>query len=216
MKKLLVLVFVAAMCLPAYGEILVYKFTCSCNPWIGFTDSNWTAGTVGTKQINGYCVLDVNMATGDLNPDPTLIFYGKDGKDKWGTSFDLSVAGDQIYFTIFDIVGTTNGGIYVYTEENDDQDRVGNIVSNLYGKIAYVDIGKGPKDKKYLPTSLKGTVEFWGEAAGNFEAFGAVTVTLDSKYTKPANKPGEEATQADTVTKIIDNLYNDGKGYLFP
>jgi hypothetical protein len=81
---------------------------------------------------------------------------------------------------------------------------VGAFYVSLYGKIDYVDIGKGAKNKVYCPRNLKGTVKAWAEVVDVFEAFGTLTVTLDSKYTQWANK--NEGTQKSTVNKIIADM----------
>ncbi len=214
MKKLLILVLVAALCLPCYGtvgqhNILVYKLTCSFNPMIEFTDGTWSQAAVGTLKINAYLVLDIDL-TGDpfLNQDPGIIFYGKDGTAKWSTSFILSESSDEVGFNIFDIDDKGHQGIYLYIDEEDNYAVVHNIYCCLYGKIGPVDIGFVPKVKKNVPSSLKGNVDTWADTGDNFEAFGNVTATLDSKYTKPANKLGQ--TRNDVCTAIVNDLSAQG------
>jgi hypothetical protein len=229
MKKLMLVLFLmAVLCVPCYGgpaihDILVYKFTCQLNPWIDFNDADPNiAMSVGTKQITGYCVLDVDVDsdTGGLNADPTLIFYGGTGKNKWGVNFDLEIkpgAEDDVgmEFEIFTIAGRTpSTGILVFVDEEDEHPRVGAFYVPLYGKLVSTDIGRGVKNKALVPTSLKGTIEEWAETGDVFEAFGTITVTLDSKYTKGANKPGAEITQGGTVGMIIKALTK--QGYPFP
>ena len=100
MKKLLVLLFVAAMCIPCYGtvadsNIFVYKFTRTFDPWIDYNDATQALATnVGTQRMTGYLVLNADVNTDAntwrLNADPTIIFYGGIGSDKWGVSFDVN------------------------------------------------------------------------------------------------------------------------------
>jgi hypothetical protein len=207
MKKLLVLFFVAAMCVPSYGDILVYKFTGQLNPWIDFTDSSYETATVSAKQITGYIIEDFTE-TWELINDPTLICCGKNGKVKWGIYFDINK--EDMSFNFFDI-GKTGWGQLVRIYETDEHEGVGTLYVLMYGKMDWVDIGKGAKNKVYISRSLKGTIEAQAEINDYFTAFGNITATLDSKYTQNANKT--EATQEDTVDKIIAAL--EGKGYGF-
>jgi len=219
MKKLLALVLVAALYLPCYGapldhNILVYKFTCSFNPWMEFTDGTWSKAIVGTKKVNGYFVCDVDLydpADPFLILDPTVFFYVKAGASKLATYFDLIRADDEMKFDIFDIDAKGNQGIYVYVDEENGYEIVGNVRCSLYGKIANVDIGFVSKVKKRIPSSLKGIFEAWADTGDNFEAFGTITASLDSKYTKNANKNG--LLQADVVSQIKDDLHTQGYEY---
>ncbi len=220
MKKLLVLVLVAALCLPCYGRpvehnILVYKFTCSFSPRMDFTDPTWSVATVGAKKINGYFVCDVDLY--DLNDpflilDPTVFFYVKAGASKLATYFDLIRADDEVGFNIFDIDAKGNQGIYLYADGQHSYEIVGYAGCSLYGKIGNVDIGRVNKVKKPIPRSLKGISDAWASGSDNFEAFGTITASLDSKYTKDANK--NTLSQAQVVSKIKDAL--DSQGYIYP
>jgi hypothetical protein len=228
MKKLLVLVLVAVVCLPCYGRppdnnILVYKFTCNFSSWMDFEDSSWSSAVVGTKKVDGYLVLDIDLYDPNdpfLVYDPVIFFYGKDGTYKWYTYFELDKASLEAGFYMFDIDKKGKEGIYLYVDEENDEDIVGNVRCDLYGKISSVDIGKYVviltppyilKVKKPVPSSLKGTVAAWLQGLGdNFEGFGTMTATLDSKLTKAANKVGD--SQSVTAGKIKDDLH--AKGYL--
>ena len=220
MKKLLVLVLVAALCLPCYGgwaeqNILVYKFTCSFNPWIEFTDGTWSEAAVGTLKTNGYLVFDVDLSdpnNPNLIHDPNIIFYGKNGTYKWGTYFYLSQVTEEVGFHVFDIDAKGHTGLYLNIYEEDDYDMVHNVYSNLYGKIAAVDIGRVDKVKKRIPSSLKGSVEDWADTGDNFEGWGTITATLDSKNTKLANNPAGQ-TQDAVSDAII--AYLAAQGYIF-
>lgn len=222
MKKLLVLAFVAAMCLPAYGEIIVWKFACSFKPMIDFNDITWTQATVGPKKINGYLIFDLDLSdpnTPTLNVDPVMILYAKDAKDPstwWGTYFVLHEASGEVGFYVFDIDEKGYNGIYLYIDGEADYDIIHNIRCGLYGKITSVDIGvvTGIPPivvKKSVPGSLKGNVEIWDDTVDNFEGFGNMTSTLDRKYTKPANQLSQDQ---DTVRDIIIGDLEE-LGYIF-
>ena len=81
MRLVVLIVFVAVMCAPSYGDILVYRLQGQFNPHIVFADDSYGNATVDTKNITGYGVFDVDMETGGFNGVPTLIFY--ENKDKW-------------------------------------------------------------------------------------------------------------------------------------
>ncbi|MBN1392843.1 MAG: hypothetical protein JW947_08590 [Sedimentisphaerales bacterium] len=231
MKKLLVLVFVAALCLPCYARppitILVYKFTCNLKPWIEADDGGWAVAAVGTQQVSGYCVLEVweSYGGGEIEgilTDPTIICYGKNGRDKWGTSFDISLVEDEITYVDFDIKGKPGkSGIIVFVDEDEEHDIVGAFYVPLYGENKLLDIGQvadppddpGTVRKVHIPGTLKGTVEAWASVVDDFEAFGSITVTYP-KYTKAANKSDPDPPASETVDQIIEDLTK--KGYDFP
>ena len=227
MKKLLVLVLVAALCIPCYGapldeNILVYKLTCSFKPMIDFNDTR-TQATVGTKKINGYLIFDLDLLDANtplLNFDPVMILYAKDEKDPstwWGTYFTLHEASGEVGFYVFDIDEKGHNGIYLYIDGEADYDIVHNVRCGLYGKITSVDIGKVtgiPPGvvKKSVSGILKGNVEVWDETVNDFEGFGDMTATLDRKYTKPANKlPQDQDTVRDAIVGDLEE-----QGYIFP
>jgi uncharacterized protein YhfF len=213
MKKLLVLVFIAALCMPSYGEVLVYKSTSSFNPWIDYDDANYydEATAVVTKQLTGYLVLDVNLTTWKFNGDPIVIYYGKQGTNKWGEFF--SITADEQWINAFTIQGrTASKGVLLQLGWEDDQEIVGSAWQELYGKISKVDIGKGAKNKVDVPSSVKGIVEEWDETDDIFEGLGNITASLDSKYTQYGNK-GEGHNELDTVKYILAALKK--QGYIF-
>ncbi|MFZ0033843.1 MAG: hypothetical protein WAK60_02490, partial [Sedimentisphaerales bacterium] len=174
MKKLLVLLFVAVLCVPCYGppinrNILVYKSTNAFDPWIDFNDKTRVLATnVGTKQQTGYFVFDADVNTDantwELNALPRAIFYGGTGSNKWGVSFDLNdVAGyvnnpdtENPPPLLFSIQGKTDKGLLFAIGWDDAQEMVGASWSILYGKIVKQDIGKGAAHKQGVPSSMKG------------------------------------------------------------
>jgi len=223
MKKLLVLLFVAAMCMPCYAvvntNILVYQFTRTFDPWIDYSDANQTLATnVGTQRTTGYLVLnadvDADANTWELNAgaDPTLIFYGGTGINKWGVSFnvndDVNDANGSMGIRLFSLQGKTDKGLLFVIDANTEQETVGASYSTLYGKTGKLDIGKGALHKEGVPSSMKGIVEEWADTVDSFEGFGNTTMTLNSLYTKWANAGSKN--QAQTVDKIIADLGNLG------
>jgi hypothetical protein len=225
MKKLLLLVFVAALCMPSYGnthsDILVYKFTCSLNPSIDFTDANQTtAEEIYVDHASGYLVLNAkNADVADANiwqvgklsgsdvfdGNQTLIVYGGGGKDKWYNAWSKEIGDEGCDFElhVFNVTRPVSHGLFAWNwwtlEEGEGVD-----IGNLYGKSTKnVDIGKTSKVEIF--NTLKGNIEPWGD---DYIGFGKVIWILDFKYTKDANKNGR--TQQQTVDKIIADLVKKG------
>ncbi|MGA2173122.1 MAG: hypothetical protein ABSG82_08990 [Sedimentisphaerales bacterium] len=210
MKKLLVLVSVAAMCLPSYGDILVYKTTCNFNTRIDFTDADkTTASGVSAEKLNGYIVLDIDTDTGELNSNPAVIFYGGKGTNMWRVEIPPSAINVSSY--LFDIgsSATSNEGILLYIGW-ENQGNAGSADISLYGKLANnVAIGRTDNAKVTISQTLKGNIKTWDDIVSFYDAFGSINVTLDTKYTKNANQAG--ASSDDTITAIATDL--EHKGY---
>ncbi|MGA2172135.1 MAG: hypothetical protein ABSG82_03865 [Sedimentisphaerales bacterium] len=127
MRKLLVLVFVAVMCVPSYGSILVYKTTQAA------TVFDVTGATPMSKVTQkGYLVLDVNLATQTVNGDAYQITYS-------GTTQKALVAAVVFY----------NVAGYIVADYSSD-----NIDAVLSGKTSLTNIGLANKEP--VATSLKG------------------------------------------------------------
>ena len=73
MRKLLVLVFVAVMCVPSYGSILVYKTVQTG------TVLDLTGPSVVKVTENGYLVLDVDLTAQDVCSAQQITYTGKSG-----------------------------------------------------------------------------------------------------------------------------------------
>jgi hypothetical protein len=210
MRKLLsVLLFAAAMCAPSYGDILVYKFTCSLNPWIGFLEDDYEAATVISQKNTGYIVFDVNTETWELNSTPTFIFY--EGKSvNYKRYYWVDANESETDFYLFDVEGTkgiTGRGVYGYVTL--DAEIIGYWYSPIYGKCVLVDIGRADKRKVRIPKSSKGVVTVLDDySIAPISAFGNVVLALDAKYTIYANKIA--SSKAATFAKIIADLQANG------
>ena len=217
------MVFVAAMCMPSYANgvantaTLAYKFARSFDPWVDYTDADQDVATnVGTQQMNGYLVFNVNLDSWELTADPNLVFYGGTGSNKWVTSFgvndDTDDANGNMDISLFSISGTDSNGLWFTIDANTEQEHVGASYSGVYGKTSRVDIGKGSTTalKKHVPSSMKGIVEGWATDVDSFEGVGSTTMTLNTLYTQYANKTADPHTQPQTVDKIIADLQTQG------
>ncbi|MGD0573396.1 MAG: hypothetical protein ABSB11_10320, partial [Sedimentisphaerales bacterium] len=71
MRKFLVLVFVAALCAPSYGSILVYK-TAQTGTVLDITGS----ASLGKETEKGYLVIDVDLTTQTVNSAQQITYSG--------------------------------------------------------------------------------------------------------------------------------------------
>jgi hypothetical protein len=90
--KLVVLLILLGVCLPAYGEIIIYSFT---NTNSEYNNDSESGGYVGSEAEKGYIILEVTYnEDGTITIDnATLISYWKDGSDKWYEQMDLEELG---------------------------------------------------------------------------------------------------------------------------
>jgi hypothetical protein len=72
MKKLLILFFLAAMCVPGYGSILVYKTSKTA------TVVDFAGHSVAKVAEKGYLVFDVNLATQTVNDAQQVAYVAKE------------------------------------------------------------------------------------------------------------------------------------------
>ena len=204
MKKLLMLLIVLALSLPAYANdynILVYKTT--------MTGPRFAEDGVKKAKVRGYLVLEVYAdATSNLENGHGLaveggqILYVKDGRQKLGSSYGSD--GTMFYYQ----PGKKKGTIlsqqthfyYLGTHQ-------GEMKTAAYGRVRRVFIGTG-KPKPRIPTKLKGHVR----VDGHWQGACRLTMKLASKRTKNANK------QDKTVDQVVEELENrlERKGYTLP
>jgi hypothetical protein len=127
MKKLLVLFFVATMCVPTYGDILVYTTSVTA------THFDLAGGTRTVETQKGYLVIDLNLNTGVVT-SAQHVTYGA-GEQQ---TADVDVALHA------DVPG------YIVAEYEDDYE------AELYGTAKQTDVGFGAGNKKLVAASLSG------------------------------------------------------------
>ena len=205
--------------------VLVYKVTTPINPMIDYDDVNGLNADVVKDNLLAYVVFDINTnyamqidindANGnpDTNNNPTVILFGKDGKDKFkitlggdkpNTFVNISTFGDVNSIKPFEATNMRNTHA---TEAKigfgDSNATTGfDIETDLYGKNTTIDIGIAAKFS--VAKSLKGQV--WFTAEGRFvDGWGNAMATLDSKLTKDANKNNRtvEQTVANIQTTVL-------------
>jgi len=188
MKKLLVLFFVAAMCVPCYGandtnhiNILVYGTTTTA------TIFDFTApGTRTVETMKGFLVLDVNL---------TSRVSGRVLAAQHVTYSGTSQQTEVVDVLFFDGNVPDNYAVLEYSGDNYD--------AIVYGLDPNTDIGRRdpngyygkPAMKKHVATTLGG--HNWPVDTGS----GIMSATLDLVRTKAANR-GDGNTIAQVVAGI--------------
>jgi hypothetical protein len=204
MKKLLMLLIVLALSLPAYTadpDILVYKTT--------MTGRRFGEDGVKKAKVRGYLVLECdttamsNLENGQAVPTGGRhILYVKDGRKKWRWS--SGTGGNMFYFKPGKKKGTM---FFDHWYDYHLGTHVGGMGSGAYGRVRRILIGTG-KPKPRIPTKLKGHAGVHGDWFGSCR----LTIKLDSKRTKNANKENK------TVEQVVQALENrlERKGYMPP
>lgn len=201
MKKLILLLVLVALCVPAYGDILIYKVSIKVQ---GIAENG--SAEMGKASLKGYLVLDVvDFSTSPIMiVDDTLLVYGKDN------------IGDKIY-------NSTNTGLWIDGFVIDSKSAVFAYMNawgadlSATGKSKMTDIGT--LQDEVIAKSLKGalTTNPGGmsdplDPVTSLYGSGKVSAKLDSKYTKEANE--DTLTLANVVLEIEDYLLD--KGYTLP
>jgi hypothetical protein len=172
MRKLLLLVFVAALCVPCYGSILVYKTTQTA------TVLDTTGPSLGKVTEQGYLVISIDLATQDVCEARQITHTGKSGATLKALIADVVFYDDMSGNIVADYSsGNTNAVLFGKTSN---------------GKAA------GLTDKN-VAKSLKGyTVEFVSPFFGS----GTFTATLDAKLTKDNQSTAIDTLVSNLITSL--------------
>jgi hypothetical protein len=154
MRKLLLLVFVAVMCVPSYGSILIYRTTETA------TVLDTTGPTLGKVTEKGYLVISVNLDTQDVCEAQQITHTGTSGPTL------RALAADVVFHK--DVAGNIAAD---YSS--------GNTNAVLFGKTSN---GKavGLTDKNVARTLTGYTVDFTSPTFSS----GTFSATLDTALTK--------------------------------
>jgi hypothetical protein len=217
MKKLLVLVLVAAMCLPCYGgrvgRILVYKMAISYTTANFETDPNGWLLEKGS--VGGYLVLNVD------NEDPNIVFlaryidcYTEQVHGKSQKQYDIWTSGIGFEQSILPGLPPKGKNITALNLDLWNEAFSLQLTGWLLGTNSPVNIGTydgDDKTKEDVATSLKGVCRYIsGEDLGDVneildeQGTGTVTATLDAKWTKIANDPNDEKGFGGDVGSFLD------------
>ena len=199
MKKLAMLLLVLALCLPSYGDILVYRVHVAAKA----IDSTGDDAILSSGSIRGYLVIDIDTTDPEADPEAgALILYGKDGNgDKvqinegdliWDYSL-YAMAKADTYAVFAELYGSIDDGDLV------DTDAV------LIGKTVLTNIGFGAADKRPVPMFMKGNVLLWSDPFDVLDigGSGVVQASLHLSWTKAYNA-GEGTAFDDVVIDIME------------
>jgi hypothetical protein len=184
MKKLVMLLVVLALCMPAYGYILVYKLTMSgTRADLETSDDTWLL-----KKDSGcaYLVLDVNDTNENALNGVQCVDYYTQGCNKL---YEIETGGGNFTQTILPGHPPKKNIVRV------DIDLTG-TTGLLLGTVSSTDIGTLTEDdppihlKVDVATSLKGVCV--NDTPDDRIGYGTLSGTLDSKWTKTANNPDTE------------------------
>jgi hypothetical protein len=213
MKKLGILLVVLAICLPAYGYILVYKLTASGT---SANFDNYPNGWLLEKASgSGYLVLDVNDEDANVLNDVQYIDYYTDKVDNKPTKlYDVWTTGGDFLQNILPGRPPKGKNITALNVDLWNGDSSLQLTGLLLGTNSLTDIGtlddEDNKTKVNVAKSLKGSWEYisgenLGEPNETLEEHGTGTlsVTLDSKWTKTANNPDETKGFGGDITSFL-------------
>ena len=180
MVKLVMLLAVLVICMPAQGEILIYSKLYKCW-WADSADlENWNIESWTQK---GFLVLDVDY---DPNGEPNEIIdmehveYRKDGRDKWYWHYDE----DYIFERI-----EVGGGVIWVLEYINATDTTSAEIIILKGKPVDMNIGLGGNAQREVVHVLNGYVLYLDIGMGVEKEMCTMSLRLNGKLTRLANRP---------------------------
>jgi hypothetical protein len=203
MKKLGILVVVLAMCLPAYGYILVYKLAASATSADFENEPYEPNGWLLQKGSgSGYLVLEVYDEDPNMLSGAEYIDYYTDKEDgKTQKEYDIWDPCEDFARTILPGLPPKGKNITALNLDLWGHEDSLCFTGWLLGTNSLTDIGTrvhGEKTKVDVATSLKGSFKYISgenldteEETLDEQGTGTVTLTLDSKWTKIANDPCE-------------------------
>ena len=203
MKRLLglaVLFVVLSVCVPSYGYFLIYNVSGSAKGV-----NNETPASIAWR---GYLVLNIDDS--DNLMDANLIMYGKDG-DKAKVYVVLN---DSDSDGFLDTSLWWQGNFMVLNFWSYGSNPF-NFEGLILGKEALKDIGFGILDKRWVASSLKGTMMVWDgmllDSDDEIAGTGKVSATLYNIATKVVNE--DNWTQKEIMDELI-LIVTEDKGYV--
>ena len=203
--KLVMLLAVLAICMPAYGQgeigILIYAKTMDC--WAAWYDGDWDGDE---DHITGYLVLEV-VYDGDeivAIEDAEQIEYWRDGRDKWYWQ-----RGEEYIIERVELDGEVIWVIeWVHAEEVEDAE-----IFMIRGKPKKMDIGFGRDEKREVARVLKGYYLSLYLGMGVDKEMCTITWRLQQRWTKCANDPDECDADFECAIYEIVKYWLERRGY---
>ena len=192
--KLVMLLAILAICMPAQGEILIYAKTVKC--WDAEEDEPWD---VDEFTIRGYLVLEITR-DGDevIVEEAGQIEYGRDGRDKWWDAypeefFCIRVENDEVEWVL----------AQAETDPGDEGE-----ITMLRGKASDMDVGFGRNDRREVAKKLSGKCLTLWTGNGDWLAMCDWELRLKTSWTKKSNE--DEDDFGDAMDRVIGWLENRG------
>ena len=182
MVKLVMLLAVLAICMPAHGEILVYSKLYNCW-WAESLDlATWD---VEEWTQRGFLTLNVDYdPNGEINDilGAYQVEYERDGRDKWYWDYpeefgiERIEVGDEVVWVLeyIDVTDTTSAEIIM-----------------VRGKTKDMNVGLGRDAKREVARVLTGYVLYLDIGMGVEKEMCTFALRLHGRFTKLANDPDE-------------------------
>ena len=191
LTSLLIVLMYLVFCLPARGELLVYKGLWSgegfwLNDFSNPDDPN-TAQWYSYKETDKFFfVMDVNLSDPNKTSIESVqsIDYWRDGSELFYEIIDMNSV-----FSLIQLNYLTNKNYKIWVSKIVED---GNQLSLCSGRVKNIDIGLGaPALKRAVAPSLKGKDVYEGTSGGTIGdedlSTGSISLSLDAKWTKRAN-----------------------------
>lgn len=191
--RLTIFLIVLVTCIPAQGEVLIYKKTLKLWNASEYGDDSWD---IDNMRIRGYLVLDVNYTDMSIN-EGVQLEYWKSGRNKFLIEYDHE-------FTFKKIINGRVTEWILVEETKSDSDT---ILLMVRGKTKSFDIGS--IDPNEVPVQLKGyRLGTWDDS----ETFqmSEWKLRLQNSWTRITN---ENNVDIEDAVNEIERILVEEKGY---
>ena len=196
MVKLIMLLAVLSICMPAQGEILIYSKLYQCW-WAASGDfENWNMDSWTQK---GFLVLDVDY---DPNGEPNEINYAEQ------VEYEKEDDGDKVFWQIkeaYEIERIEVDGEVIWVLEYVYGDAFGAEIIMLRGKAKDIRVGLGRDEKREVARVLTGYIMYFYGGMGVQKQMCPIVMRLHGSFTKCANKPeADDGCEQDFECAVLD------------
>jgi len=209
LAKLVMLLAVLAICMPAYGQgeidILIYAKTMDC--WEAWWDGDWDTDE---DKITGFLVLEVlyDPETGEIQDilDAEQIEYWKDGRNKWYWQIE-----EEFLIERVEVDGEVIWVIEYILAEDDDEAQI--LMVRGVPKDMNIGLGRDAEDKREVARILKGYSLYLYISEGVEKEMCTITWRLQQRWTRLANH--EDECDGDFECAIFDivKAWLEDRGY---
>lgn len=202
LSKSAIVLAILAVCLPAHGEIIIYRKTMKCL-MASEEDGLWD---VDEGIYRGYLVLDVtydsNGAISEIQA-AEQIYYESIGRNKWFWQ-------EEHWFQ-FAGIDLERGFLWVLMEK--DSDEGGGEILVITGKAKDTRIGLGKDEPREVAKAIKGDIlADWIIGEGIVQMC-TISLRLQSRWTKRANDENEGDQDFEYAVFDIVKAYLENRGY---